>query len=89
MASPILDLHNQLPYLNDQARTYDGYGASPTRPAPKYVRSIKAWERAASKIGKPYMVWTGKEFAGATKIYKHTLNKYGLDQPGPDEPFQA
>jgi len=77
------ELHDQLPYLTDEDRTYDGYGASQDRPAPKYVRSLQAWERASQKIGKPYEDWTGPQFAAATKIYKFTLSKYGLNQPGP------
>jgi len=80
---PLLTLHDQLPYLDDEARTYDGHGAHPTRPAPKYVRSILAWERSAQKLGKPYLDWQGKDFAAATRIYKATFVKYGLDQPGP------
>ena len=82
-------LHNQLPYLTDEERTYTGYGATEDRPAPKYVRSLQAWERAAEKLSKPYQEWEGKQFGAATKIYKATLAKYGLDQPGPNTPFQA
>lgn len=84
-----VDLHNTLPYLDEEDRTYNGYGAHPTRPAPKFIRSLAAWERASEKIGKPYLDWNGPQFAAATKIYKATLNKYGLNQPGPDVPFQA
>lgn len=84
----LLTLHNELPYLTDEERTYNGYGANEDRPAPKYVRSLQAWERAAQKVvnqtGKPYAEWTGPQFAAGTKIYKATFNKYGLNQPGPD-----
>jgi hypothetical protein len=83
--SPItIELHDSMPRLTDEQRTYEGYGATQDRPAPKYVRSLKAWERAAQKINKPYEAWQGPQFAAATKIYKATIAKYGLDQPGPD-----
>jgi hypothetical protein len=84
----LIPTHNTLPYLTDEDRTYDGYGATASRPAPKYVRSLKAWERASQKIvkqtGLTYDQWSGKQFGAATKIYKATIDKYGLDQPGPD-----
>lgn len=83
-----ITLHNSLPYLSDEERSYDGIGADVTRPAPKYVRSILAWERAAQKVvaqtGKSYLDWNGNEFRTATVIYKRTFVKYGLNQPGPD-----
>lgn len=79
-----ITLHNSLPYLTDEERTYEGFGATADRPAPKYVRSILAWERASQKMNLPYEQWSGKQFAAATKIYKSTLVKYGLNQPGPD-----
>jgi len=84
MNTNYITFHNTLPYLTDEERTYNGFGATENRPAPKYVRSLKAWERASQKIGLPYEAWQGKQFAAATKIYKATVMKYGLDQPGPD-----
>src|SRR3954447_16064454 len=69
-------LHDQLPNLTEEERTYSGYGASPSRPAPRYIRSVLAWERASQKLGKPYDSWGPKEFAAATRIYKNVLNKH-------------
>jgi hypothetical protein len=87
-----LEAHDGRPYMTDQQRTYAGYGASHNRPAPKYVRDLQAWERSAEKVvnqsGLDYEDWTGKQFAAATIIYKNTVAKYGVAQPGPDVPFE-
>lgn len=84
--------HDGRPYLSDEQRTYAGYGADHSRPAPKYVRDLQAWERAAEKVvnqsGLDYSDWSGKQFAAATVIYKATVQKYGVAQPGPDVPFE-
>lgn len=79
--------HRSADPLTKEQRTYEGYGASLTRPAPAHVRDIGAWERAAeqvqSKTGKKYDDWGPKEFAAATAIYKHTIRKAAEGGYGP------
>ena len=79
--------HRSADPLTKEQRTYEGYGASLTRPAPAHVRDIGAWERAAeqvhSKTGKNYDDWGPKEFKAATAIYKHTIRKAAAGGYGP------